>query len=73
VLLVGALGLATSDAMRQRLRAAYAAQLRRVPDHRVAFAERARHFVMLDEPDWLFRTIDEFLAGADRAGARPAP
>ena len=43
------------------------------PDHRVAFAERARHFVMLDEPDWLFRTIDEFLAGADRAGARPAP
>jgi hypothetical protein len=33
-----------------------------VPSARVKMTTTARHFVMLDDPQWLFAAIDEFLA-----------
>ncbi len=43
--------------------ARYQAQVARVPDHRVLVAANARHFVMLDDPAFLFSAMDRFLAG----------
>jgi pimeloyl-ACP methyl ester carboxylesterase len=70
VLLVGAASSAKDDAARQQLTAAYEAQVAKIPDHRVAMAEHARHFVMLDDPAFLFSTLDAFLGGRP-AAARP--
>jgi pimeloyl-ACP methyl ester carboxylesterase len=44
--------------------ARYQSQVSAVPRHRVVVAARARHFVMLDDPRFLFGEMDEFLAGA---------
>jgi N-formylmaleamate deformylase len=41
--------------------AAYEAQVRAIPDHRVVLAEKARHFVMLDDAEFLYRELDDFL------------
>lgn len=72
VLLVGAVG-ALPAGQRDGARRAYEAQVARVRDHRVVTAD-ARHFVMLDAPDFLFTTMDEFLARhtADATRARGA-
>jgi pimeloyl-ACP methyl ester carboxylesterase len=67
VLLIGALG-AAPDAMRPAFRAAYEAQLAGVPHATVVFAERARHFVMLDDPSFLFDTLDRFLPSVRPSG-----
>ena len=40
-----------------------------VPRHTVVMVERARHFIMFDEPDALWSTMDTFLAGLS-AGAK---
>ena len=69
VLLIGAFG-AAPDAMRGAMRSAYAAQVSRVPGATVAFAETARHFVMLDDPQWFFATVEPFLAASAAAGGR---
>ena len=53
VLLVGAAGSPS---------ALYEAQVAKIPDHRVVMAEHAKHFVMLDEPGFLFSTMDKFLS-----------
>ncbi|HEV8661171.1 MAG TPA: alpha/beta hydrolase [Thermoanaerobaculia bacterium] len=60
VLLIGAGGWARSG-MKDRLAAAYEAQVASVPKHRFVLAEKARHFIMLDDPQFLFATIDAFL------------
>ncbi len=62
VLLIGAGGLAPSF-MKSRLAAAYEAQIASIPNHKFVLAEKARHFVMLDDPAFLFATIDAFLEG----------
>lgn len=70
VLLVMAAG-ALPPELRPAVLASYENQVARIPDARVEVAEDARHFVMLDEPDFLHRTIRGFLAAADgRAGVR---
>lgn len=60
VLLIGALG-AIPEKMRPALRAAYEEQVAALPSATVVFAERARHFVMLDDPSFLYETLDRFL------------
>lgn len=61
VLLIGAAGSPT---------AAYEAQVAKIPDHRVVMAKSARHFIMLDDPAFLFSTMDAFLSGS-AAGKKP--
>ena len=60
-LLVGALG-AAPEAMRPAMTKAYEAQLSRLPSARVIMAGKARHFIMLDDPAFLFAALDEFFA-----------
>jgi hypothetical protein len=33
----------------------------KVPDHKVLLAKKARHFIMLDDPQFLFSAMDDFL------------
>ncbi|MBY6204805.1 alpha/beta fold hydrolase [Halomonas denitrificans] len=58
VLLVQAADSGANDAMR----AAYAAQVDAIPDHRHVVAEQGRHFVQLDDPEFLAGEVLEFLA-----------
>jgi pimeloyl-ACP methyl ester carboxylesterase len=62
-LVIAAADHAGDDAGRAAIAAAYEAQVRRIPEHRVVLAAKARHFVMLDDPPFLRKTIDAFLAG----------
>jgi pimeloyl-ACP methyl ester carboxylesterase len=64
VLLVGAADSAKDEDSRKQMTALYEAQLAKIPNHQVAMATGARHFVMLDDPAFLFSTMDRFLAAA---------
>ena len=60
VLLIAS-GFDVADDRRERVLARYAAQVSRIPDRRVVMARNARHFVMLDDPQYLYSVMDEFL------------
>ena len=66
VLLIGAAAFATDSATRARVQGAYEAQVRRVPDHTVVLAVEARHYIMYDDPSFLYAALDRFLARAGR-------
>jgi pimeloyl-ACP methyl ester carboxylesterase len=57
VLLIGA-----GKALGAKAESAYEAQIANAPLHRVAIATNALHFIMLDDPDFLFGAMDAFLA-----------
>ncbi len=59
-LLIGALG-AAPPAMHPAFRAAYEAQVTTIRGARVIMAEKARHFIMLDDPTFFFAALDAFL------------
>jgi len=61
VLLLAAAEFAKDAAQRQTLLAAYEAQVARIQNHEVRLAERARHFIMLDDPEFLFGALQRFL------------
>ena len=61
VLLIGALGTAP-EPMRPTFEKAYHAQVSRLPGARVKMAPKARHFIMFDDPSFLFAAFDEFFA-----------
>jgi N-formylmaleamate deformylase len=48
----------------EQVRVAFADQIANAPSHRIIVAERARHFVMLDDPGFLHATLDAFLGVA---------
>jgi N-formylmaleamate deformylase len=60
-LLIGALG-AAPEAMRPAMAKAYTAQVAQMKSVTIVMAEKARHFIMFDDPAFLFATLDEFLA-----------
>ncbi|NKI33621.1 alpha/beta hydrolase [Wenzhouxiangella sp. XN79A] len=63
VLLVQAADSGGNEAMRR----AYARQVEAIPDHRHVVAERGRHFVQLDDPDFLAAQVLDFLARIEEA------
>lgn len=67
-LLIGALG-AAPESMRGALEEGYRAQVSRIPAARVIMAAGARHFIMLDDPAFLFGAVDAFLAAHHTAGS----
>jgi len=60
VLLIGS-GATTSTELKKTMETRYEAQVAKVPNHKVVMAEKARHFVMLDDPEFLFAAMDKFL------------
>jgi pimeloyl-ACP methyl ester carboxylesterase len=69
VLLIGALG-AAPESIRPAIRAGYVAQVASAAGASVVFADRARHFVMLDDPSFFHTTVESFLARTTGAGGR---
>ena len=61
VLLVGATAFATEHDQRKAAEEKYRLQVATIPRHKVVFAPKARHFVQLDEPQFLFKEIESFL------------
>jgi len=61
VLLIGSGAGTISPELKRTMEGRYEAQVAKVPNHKVVMAEKARHFVMLDDPGFLFATMDEFL------------
>lgn len=49
-----------------KARAAYEEQVAKAPDHGVIFADASLHFVMLDDPAFLFAAMDRFLSEGGR-------
>jgi N-formylmaleamate deformylase len=69
VLLVGAgKAFAAMPGGLDRARAAYEAQVARIPDRDVVLATRALHFVMYDDLPFLLETMDGFLGAAAGKG-----
>ena len=46
---------------RDRLEAAWRAQVDAVPKHELAVVEHSKHFVMLDQPDAFYAALDKFI------------
>ena len=61
VLLIAAGAATPTPEGRARLRRSYEAQVASIPDHRVVLADGARHFIMLDSPDFFHATLTGFL------------
>lgn len=68
-LLIGASG-AAPEAMKPAFQNAYELQVAAVPRARVIMATKARHFIMFDDPAFLFAALDEFLASAGAGQSR---
>jgi len=51
-----AFGIVTKEEARKR----YLAQVEKIPNKTVVIAEKSKHFVMFDEPEWLWQRIEEF-------------
>ena len=68
LLLAAGAAAATPDA-RARLQQSYETQVASIPDHRVVVADEARHFIMLDSPDFFHTTLTGFLAAAAGDGS----
>ena len=66
VLLLGTYGTATDSTVRIGTRASYESQASAIPRHKVAIAEHARHFIMIDDLPWLLAQMDAFLAESRR-------
>jgi pimeloyl-ACP methyl ester carboxylesterase len=64
VLLIGSGAFATSPEMKKSVQDRYEAQVAKVPSHKVLIAEKAKHFIMLDDPTFLFSAMDDFLRGS---------
>jgi N-formylmaleamate deformylase len=60
VLLVGSLAITPED-QRASMRQNYQDQVAKIKDHRVVFTETAKHFIQVDDPEWLHSEMDAFL------------
>ena len=60
-LLLAAAPLSPNPLERSRVEEGYAAQVAQVPNHKVVFAPRARHFIQLDDPVFFYQEVEDFL------------
>lgn len=61
VLLIASGAMAPNARARETTLAQYEAQVAAIPTHRTVMAEKARHFIMLDDPAFFFEMLDRFL------------
>ena len=62
VLLIGAADFAKDASTQAAVRGRYEEQVSKIPNHKVVMVFDARHFVMLDKPDFFYGLLDQFLA-----------
>jgi N-formylmaleamate deformylase len=73
VLLLGALAMSPTPEFKKMAEEVYRAQVAPIPRHKVAFPPTAKHFIQLDDPEFLFREMDAFLKEAEGGAARKPP
>ena len=61
VLMLAAGAFVTSSDMEKQVLAVYEAEVKTIPKHKVVVSRKARHFIMLDDPEFYFRELDSFL------------
>lgn len=62
VLLIGAGSPASTDAQRKTVTQVYSAQIKPIHNSKLEMDWRSKHFVMLDDPVFLYKTVEDFLA-----------
>lgn len=67
VLLIGTSGSSPSDEHRETKEARYREQVAPIPTHRVVFHHTSRHFIQFDEPEFLWKQIEDFLADSSQS------
>ena len=60
-MLITAGAFATTPDLEATIRTRYQEQIRDIPVHKLIVAKHARHFVMLDDPEFLFGQMEQFL------------
>lgn len=55
---------------REAIEATFRRQYARTPQWKLAVADTARHFIMLDSPEWTWTQMDAFLAAAGSSASR---
>ena len=61
LLLIGAAQFATTDDLKKSVEASYQAQIKSIPNAKLIMDFKARHFIMLDDPDFFYKTVEDFL------------
>lgn len=61
VLLLASVAIAPDPDQLTTMKAAYRRQVENVPEVKVSFTEKAKHFIMLDDPEWFFGEVEKFL------------
>ena len=61
-------GVCANPERKQLTEENYRVQVATIPKHKVVFAPKARHFIQLDEPEFLFQEMEAFLKEANAAG-----
>jgi pimeloyl-ACP methyl ester carboxylesterase len=67
VLLIGATASITNPQEKKHAEDSYRAQIATVPQHKVIFASKARHFIQLDDPAYFIQEVESFLKESDTA------
>lgn len=60
-LVLGAWAAYKAYAPKEAVEAQFKSQYARLPGVKVELADTARHFIMYDEPDWMYARIDQFI------------
>ncbi len=61
LLLIGAAQFATTDDMKKTVSASYQSQIKDIPNGKLVMDWKARHFVMLDDAEFFYKTLQDFL------------
>ena len=69
VLLIGATA-SVADDQRPAIETIYRQQVSTIPNHKVVFAPKARHFIQLDEPQFFYAQVESFLKASDAPVAK---
>jgi N-formylmaleamate deformylase len=69
VLLIGATATIADD-QRPAIETVYRQQVSTIPNHRVMFAPKAKHFIQLDEPQYFYTQVESFLKASAAPGAK---
>jgi N-formylmaleamate deformylase len=69
VLLIGATATVADD-QRPVVETVYRQQVSTIPNHKVVFAPKARHFIQLDEPQFFYAQVESFLKAPDAPSAK---
>lgn len=62
ILLLGAGQWAKNDPQKKSLEDIYSSQIKTIPNAKLEVAWTARHFIMLDDPDFFYKAVEDFLA-----------